>query len=300
MALFDLEHKSKDVPRLMILFKLISYLPLSFLYLLTDILYLIGYHILRYRRKVIQENLRHAFPEKSQKERERIAQKFFRNLTDSFAETIKMYSMSKEELNRRIVVNNKELVLDAIRNGEVVIGMTGHFFNWEMHLLQTSANITNQLDVVYLKVNNPFFEKLMLKIRTRFGAGLIERASFQRDYLRKRDQPRLIVLAADQRPTMGDIRYWAPFMNRETAFFEGGEKLAKRFNHPVVYAYVEKPQRGHYTFTYSLMDSPPYESSEAHSITDEFIRLLEKNIKEQPEIYLWSHNRWKLTKSKPD
>lgn len=277
----------------MIIFKLISFLPQWVLYIFSDLLFLIGYYVIGYRKKVILENLKHAFPQKSESERRNIARQFFRNLTDSFAEIIKMYGISKEDLDKRVIIENKEIVLEAIKNNQVIIGLTGHFFNWEMHLLQMMANVSNKCDVVYLKVNNPFFEKLMLAIRTRFGGGLIERSSFQRDYLRKRDQPRLIVLAADQRPSHGEIRYWAPFMNRETAFFEGAEKLAKRFNHPVMYSYVHKPKRGHYTFTYELITVPPYENEKEHSITDAYISLTERNIREQPSLYLWSHKRWK-------
>jgi KDO2-lipid IV(A) lauroyltransferase len=282
----------------MVIFKLISFLPLWVLYIFSDLLFLLGYYVVGYRKKVILENLRHAFPEKQENELRKIARQFFRNLTDSFAEIIKMYSISKKALDKRVRIENKEIVLDAIAENKVIIGLTGHFFNWEMHLLQMMANVSNKCDVVYLKVNNPLFEKLMLAIRTRFGGGMVERASFQRDYLRKRDQPRLIVLAADQRPTHGEIRYWADFMNRETAFFEGAEKLAKRFNHPVMYSYVSKPKRGHYTFTYEMISTPPYENAKEHSITDAYIALTEKNIREQPALYLWSHKRWKDIRQK--
>lgn len=277
----------------MVIFKLISFLPQWVLYIFSDVLFLLGYYIIGYRKKVILENLQFAFPEKTERERKKIARQFFRNLTDSFAEIIKMYGISKEDLDKRVKIENKEIVLGPIENNQVIIGLTGHFFNWEMHLLQMMANVTNQCDVVYLKVNNPFFEKLMLAIRTRFGGSLVERSAFQRDYLRKRDQPRLIVLAADQRPSHGEIRYWAPFMQRETAFFEGAEKLAKRFNHPVMYSYVRKPKRGHYTFTYEMVSTPPYDHEKEHSITDAYIALTEKNIREQPALYLWSHKRWK-------
>ena len=280
----------------MIFFKLISYLPLSILYIFSDILYLIGYYIIGYRKKVVRANLKHAFPEKTESERLKIEKEFFRNLTDSFAETFKMYTISKEELARRVQIENVNIPLELIKKGEIVIGMTGHFFNWEMHLLQMMGNISTKCEVVYLKVNSPFFEKLMKNIRGRFGGLLVERASFQREYLRNRNEPRLIVLAADQRPTKSEIRYWAPFLNRETIFFEGAEKLAKRFGHTVIYSDVRKPKRGHYIFTYSLMDKPPYDQAAEHSITDEFIRLTEQTIRHSPSLYLWSHNRWKVSR----
>ncbi|MBW3470077.1 lysophospholipid acyltransferase family protein [Arthrospiribacter ruber] len=277
----------------MFVFKAISFLPLWALYLMTDFLFLIGYYLIGYRKKIILNNLRHAFPDKSEKEVRSIARKFFRNLTDSFAEIIKSYSITPEELDKRVKIINHHLVTESIEKNQVIIGLQGHFFNWEWHLLQMTANIEKRCDVVYAKVSNPFFEKLMMKIRTRFGVTMVEKEAFQRDFLRKRNQPRLIVLAADQRPGNRDIRYWTPFMNRDTAFFEGAEKLAKRFSHPVIYSSVSKPKRGHYVFNYALMDQPPYERKPEHGITDRFIALLEDNIRKEPEIYLWSHNRWK-------
>jgi Kdo2-lipid IVA lauroyltransferase/acyltransferase len=281
----------------MFLFKLISFLPLWVLYIFSDIVYLFGYHIVKYRQKVILTNLEYAFPEKSPLERKQIAKKFFRNLTDSLAEIIKAYSMNARDFDKRVEIVNSNIINTNINKGEVLIGLTGHFFNWEWHLLQAMANINKQIDVVYTKVSNPFFEKLMMQIRSRFGGQMVEKDSFQRDYLKKRNIPRMIVLAADQRPGNRDIRYWTEFMNRDTAFFEGAEKLAKRFNHPVMYAHASKPKRGHYHFRYEIIGTPPYKDSAEHSITDEFIRLLEENIRQQPELYLWSHNRWKWKKT---
>ncbi|MEX0883745.1 MAG: lysophospholipid acyltransferase family protein, partial [Cyclobacteriaceae bacterium] len=149
---------------------------------------------------------------------------------------------------------------------------------------------------IYMKVNSTFFEKLMKTIRSRMGGDLTDREAFQRKYLRNRNKKRLIVLAADQRPNYLDIRYWTTFMNRETAFYEGAEKLAKKFNHPVVYAAVSKPKRGHYEFNYQLVATPPYEETASHSITEAFIDHVERNIENYPSLYLWSHKRWKIKK----
>lgn len=250
-----------------------------------------------YRKKIVLSNIKHAFPEKSDAEIKTIARKFYRNFTDSMAETIKILTMRKKELHRRFVIKNANLVTDNVDNGEIVIGMCGHFFNWEGHLLTSSSKMGEKCETVYTKLSSPFFEKLMKSIRCRFGAVLTERKTFQRAFLRNRNKPRLIVLAADQRPNLSDIRYWTPFMNRETAFFEGGEKLAKKFNTKVIYAHTSKPKRGHYVFEYQLLSQPPYVNQEPHSITDRFIKSLEKNIRAEPSIYLWSHNRWKHKKS---
>ncbi|MEX2592470.1 MAG: lysophospholipid acyltransferase family protein [Anditalea sp.] len=276
----------------MFAFRIISYLPLSILYLFSDFLYLIACYILRYREKVIDANLLHAFPEKSPSERKKIKKQFYRNFTDSLAETVKLLTISQGDLAKRVKIENVHLILEKINKGEIIIGLTAHFFNWEAHLLAIMAHVQKRCEVVYLKVNNPYFERLMQQLRSRFGGMLVERKQFHRNFLRERSNPRLIVLAADQRPQQMEQRYWAAFMNREAAFFEGAEKLAKKFNHSVIFSHVTKPRRGHYIFTYELLEEPPFEGPN-HSITNGFIRCTENNIRLEPSLYLWSHDRWK-------
>ncbi|SHN17290.1 KDO2-lipid IV(A) lauroyltransferase [Cyclobacterium lianum] len=277
----------------MLLIRLISKLPLWVLYLFSDLLYLLAFYLIGYRKKVVQDNLLHSFPEKSPKERKQIEKQFYRNFTDSLAETIKLLSMSEEELDRRFVTKNSELIFDLVNNGEIVIGMCGHFFNWEGHLVAISSKVQDKCETIYTSISNAFFEKLMYGIRSRLGAKITEKKSFQRTFLKNRLVPRLIVLAADQRPNQMDIRYQTSFMNRPTVFFEGGEKLAKKFGLTVIYAQTSKLKRGHYLFEYHILSSPPYDNQPPHSITERFIELVEKNIKEQPALYLWTHNRWK-------
>src|SRR5690606_10245802 len=192
----------------MFAFRLISRLPLALLYLFSDFLYLIICYVIRYRKKVIDLNLLHAFPEKSPSERNRIKRHFYRNFTDSFAETVKLLTISESELNKRVKIQNSHLVLDKIAQGEVVIGLTAHFFNWEASLLGIQSLLGSKSEVVYQKVNSPFFETLMQELRSRFGGSPIERKSFQRHFLRERNNPRLIILAADQRPEVQENRYW--------------------------------------------------------------------------------------------
>lgn len=276
----------------MFFFRLISYLPLPILYLFSDFLYLIACYVVGYRAKVIDENLLHAFPEKTEKERKQIKKQFYRNFTDSMAETIKFLTITKKELANRMTLINSNLVTDKVNNGETVIGVCGHFFNWEANLLAFTSSLEQKCEVVYTKVTNPFFENLMYTMRSRFGGNLVEKKNFQRNFIKKRNEPRLIVLAADQRPDYAELRYWTTFMNRETAFFEGAEKLAKKFNNPVIFGAAHKPRRGHYVFSYRLIAAPPHDD-EPHSITDQFIALTEQNIREEPALYLWSHNRWK-------
>lgn len=281
---------------LMFFFRLISYLPLSILYLFTDLLFLFAFYVVGYRKRVVNENLFNAFPEKSESERAKIRKKFYKNLTDSFAETIKLLTLPKEEFQKRYICENLHLVTGPIAEGKILVGLQAHFFNWEGHVLTMSNHLNHQCEVVYLKLNTTFFDKFMRELRGRFGATLTERNQFIKQFIAQKDRPRLIALAADQRPQFSEIRYWSKFMNRDAAFFEGAEKLAKRFSCQVIYGEVSKVKRGHYKFTYHILASPPYNEEPSNSITEKYIKAIEKNILDHPDLYLWSHNRWKEKK----
>jgi KDO2-lipid IV(A) lauroyltransferase len=156
----------------MFLFRLLSYLPLSVLYVFSDFIYLIARYVIRYRKKVIDDNLRFAFPEKSDAERKKIRNRFYRNFTDSFfAETVKMLTISEKELRRRFHVVNQELIDQEVLKGKTAIMMAGHVFSWEMAILGVALNTQVEAETVYLKLNNPFFNNLMYQMRTHFGGG---------------------------------------------------------------------------------------------------------------------------------
>lgn len=275
--------------------KILSILPLSVLYIFSDILYLIARYIIRYRKKVIDENLLYAFPEKTPAERNQIRNKFYRNFTDAFfAETIKMLTISEKELRDRFQVINQKLVDKPVKDGTSALMMAGHVFNWEMAILGVALNTEVTAETVYLKLNNSFFNQLMLEIRTHFGGIMTEKSAFRRSMITMRNTPRIVHLAADQRPPVSDSRYTREFMNRPALFFEGGEVLSKKMNLSVFYGQMTKIKRGHYRFEFTELARPPYEDHAAHSVTDEFAKRLEENIRMQPDLYLWSHKRWKL------
>lgn len=279
----------------MFFFRLLSYLPLSVLYLLSDMIYLIARYVISYRKKVIDENLKFAFPEKSEAARKIIRNRFYRNLTDSFfAETIKMLSVSEKELRERMHIVNQEIADAEVIKGKSTLMLAGHMFNWELAILSVDVNTKTSSETVYLKLNNPFFDRLMLTVRTKFGGKLTEKKDFRKCMITIRSQPRIVQLAADQRPPSSEKRYLREFLNRPAYFFEGSEYLAKKMELPVFYAHVVKVKRGIYRLEFEKIAEPPYDSHPANSITDEFCRRLEKNIKAQPELYLWSHKRWKV------
>jgi len=279
----------------MFFFRLLSYLPLSVLYLFSDLIYLIARFVISYRKKVIDENLKFAFPEKSVEERKKIRNQFYRNFTDAFfAETIKMLTISEKELRQRFQVVNQEIIDAEITKGKSALMMAGHVFNWEMAILGVALNTQVTAETVYLKLNNPFFNQLMLNIRTHFGGLMTEKREFRKSMITMRSQPRIVHLAADQRPPVSEKRYQRDFLNRPAYFFEGGEFMAKKMELPVFFGTMTKVKRGHYLFEFAKIAEPPYNAHEAHSITDEFCRRLEENIKNQPDLYLWSHKRWKV------
>lgn len=278
----------------MFFFRLLSRLPLSILYLLTDFLYLIARLVIRYRKKVIDENLFHAFPELSDTERKKIRNRFYRNFTDTFAETIKLLTISEAEFRRRFVIVNQPDLDQPVKNGVSSLMMAGHIFNWEWGVVGTNLYTEVPVETVYLKVNNPFFNELMKKIRTRFGGFVTEKKEFRRGMLTLGRDPRIVLLGSDQRPPSSENRYQREFLNRPAVFFEGAEFLSKKMNLHVHYGKMTKVKRGYYRYEYVPLASPPYDGEKPHSITDRFCEMLEENIREQPDMYLWSHKRWKI------
>lgn len=278
----------------MFFFRLLSRLPLPVLYLFSDLLYLVARYVTRYRKKVIEENLQFAFPELSGTERKKIRNRFYRNFTDTFAETIKLLTISEQELRKRFQVVNQQIVDAPVKSGISTLMMAGHIFNWEMAILGVALHTEVLAETVYLKLNNPFFNKLMLEIRTHFGGLMTEKRDFRKSMISMRTEPRIVHLAADQRPPGKENRYQRDFMNRPAYFFEGAEFMAKKMNFPVFFGKMTKVRRGYYRFEFEELARPPYDTHAAHSITDEFCRKLEENIRIQPDMYLWSHKRWKI------
>lgn len=278
----------------MFFFRLLSRLPLPVLYLFSDLLYLIARFVIRYRKKVIDENILHAFPELSATERKQVRNRFYRNFTDTFAETIKMLTISEQEFRKRFVIKNQQGLDDPVKKGISSLMVAGHLFNWEMGVIGINLYSQVPVETIYLKVNNPFFNELMKKIRTRFGGYVTEKKEFRRGMLTLAKDPRIVLLGSDQRPPRSENRYQRNFLNRPAVFFEGAEFLSKKMELHVLYGKMTKVKRGHYHFEFIPLAEPPFDDALPHSVTDRFCEMLEENIREQPDMYLWSHKRWKV------
>lgn len=284
----------------MLLIRFLSILPFPILYLFSDFLAFLAFRVVGYRKRLIVKNLKNSFPEKKDAEIQKITKEFYTNLTDVLVETIKSLSMTPEDFKKRVKLKKPELLLDAVNDGKSVIALGSHMCNWEWILLINS--IIAKTDTIvggYQYISNAFTNNLFLKIRSRFGAKMVEKKNILKEILISRDKPKIYGLVADQTP-VGELqnRYWTNFLNQETVFYIGGEKIAQKKGMVVIYVDMQRTKRGYYVINYSALDQPPF-NDEENFITKNYVKRLEKGIREAPANWLWSHNRWKF-QNKPN
>ncbi len=274
---------------------LVSALPFRLLYLLSDFNYLLIYHLVKYRRKVVRENLAKSFPEKSDAERGQIERCFYHYLSDYMLEDLKLLHMSADDLRRRMTYKNTEQYLELTEKYGGIIVMIPHYANYEwligMGAVMKPGDVPAQ---VYKPLKDKYLDELFKRIRSRFGGYNIPKHSTAREIIRlKRAGKKMVVgLITDQWPS-GD-RYWTTFLGRETAFLNGAERIAKMMNFPVFYCELTKNHRGYCEAEFTLMTETPKETAEGE-ITEMFARRLEQTLRREPAYWLWSHKRWKLT-----
>lgn len=275
---------------------LFSALPFRVLYVLSDFNYLLMYHVWRYRRKVVRENLEKSFPEKTEAERLQIERKFYRYLSDYMLEDLKLLHMSAEDLCQRMIYKNTEQYLELTEKYGGIIVMIPHYANYEWLIGMGSVMKPGDVPVqVYKPLKDKYLNELFKQIRSRFGGYNIPKHSTAREIIKlKREGKNMVVgLITDQWPS-GD-RYWTTFMGQETAFLNGAERIAKIMNFPVFYCELTKTRRGYCEAEFKLMTEAPKETVEGE-ITDMFAYELEQTIRREPAYWLWSHKRWKFTK----
>lgn len=277
---------------------LLAALPFSALYLFSDFLYFLVYKVFGYRRKVVEENLRNSFPEKSKAEIEAISQKYYRYLCDLILESLKKLNIDEKTALKHCYMAPHP-VLDKLRaENKSVIILMGHYGNWEWAGSAFSLSTQYQLYVVYKTLSNPHFEKLMCKTRTMFGTRLIKMENTLKDILQNKNNPSAYAFIADQTPFPQNA-YWTTFLNQDTPLFTGAEKIAKKLNFPVVFVNIVREKRGHYKIHEELLFENPKDTHE-NQITETYIRRLEQEIIKMPETWLWSHRRWKYKRETKD
>ena len=275
---------------------LFSALPFRVLYVLSDFNYLLMYHVGRYRRKVVRENLEKSFPEKTEAERLQIERKFYRYLSDYMLEDLKLLHMSAEDLCQRMIYKNTEQYLELTEKYGGIIVMIPHYANYEWLIGMGSVMKPGDVPVqVYKPLKDKYLNELFKQIRSRFGGYNIPKHSTAREIIKlKREGKNMVVgLITDQWPS-GD-RFWTTFLGQETAFLNGAERIAKMMNFPVFYCELTKTRRGYCEAEFKLMTEAPKETVEGE-ITDMFAYELEQTIRREPAYWLWSHKRWKFTK----
>jgi len=272
----------------------LSLLPLSALYAISRLFYWIICYIVRYRENVIEQNLKNSFPELNDCERYKIKKDYYKHLAELAAEMIKMLTMSRKNVMKRYRCLNPELVNACFDKGQNVILMSSHFNNWEWMVLSLAMQFNHRGVGVGAPNSNKVFEKLVNRIRTRYGTEVIFANHIREDFQKSASGNPLTayMMLSDQSPAKLNRSHVAVFLHQPTAVIFGGEHYAKKYNFPVFYYQVNKRKKGFYEFELQLITDNP--NSLPHgAITEQYLTLLEKTIREQPAFWLWSHKRWK-------
>jgi KDO2-lipid IV(A) lauroyltransferase len=272
-------------------FYFLALLPFPLFYLFSDGLFLLGYYVIGYRKKVIHRNLSNAFPEKTEAEIRITGRKYFRFMIDVFLETFKLLLMTERQIRKRFVFINTDEIKHVVTERSVIF-VLGHYGNWEWCGQSFYLKRLTQLGSLYHPLSNGFFEWLMMKLRTRNGVHMLPMSSAIKEMVRRKNQLTATAFIADQTPSNPDGAYWTTFLNQDTPVFIGTEKIARKMNLPVIYVHIERPQRGYYTARFEIITETPADTPEGW-ISERHTRLLEADIVKRPELWLWSHRRWK-------
>ena len=270
---------------------LISWMPFRMLYIFSDFLYLIVYKMLAYRTKVVWSNLRNSFPEKSEEELIRIQRDFYRYFCDLILETIKTLTITPKVVRQRITFGDMDAFKKFYAQKQSVIIVMGHYGNWEMAGAGFSQMPLHRLYVIYHPMKNKYFDRLIYHMRTRLGNRLYPMKETFKGMVANRDQVTATAFIADQTPSP-KFAYWTKFLHQDTPVYTGTAKISSKLNYPIIYISVTRPKRGYYHIESELLVEEPSKISE-DQISELHTRRLEKDIQARPEIWLWTHRRWK-------
>lgn len=277
---------------------LLSLLPLWIHYLLSDLLYLIGYKIFGYRKAVVKSNLASAFPEKSKDELLQIERGYYHFLGDYLAESVKLMTISKKSLKKRLVFKGTEVINEIVESGQSCAVYLGHYCNWEwITSLPLWVTPKAHCGQIYHPLENQVADLIFLRLRQRMGAECIAMQDTLRKVLeyKNQNQPIVIGYISDQKPFWNNIHHWVDFLHHDTPVLTGTERIARRMNHAVFYLDVRRLRRGYYEAEFKLITREPQQMPE-FKLTDIYYQMLEASIHREPEFWLWSHKRWSRTR----
>lgn len=272
----------------------LSLLPMRALYIISDVFFILVYHVTGYRRALVMENLYHAFPEKTEVELQQISKAFYRNFCDQWTETLKLLSISHRQLNKR-VKGHWEVFVQLHNEGKNTYNLLGHTFNWEWYNIACQLNTPQQFFAVYMPQSSNAFDRLMQLLRKRGGGLLISMMSKKSGFQQLKGVQFITGLVADQNPPNLKSAAWLPFMNREAPFFKGPERLATKDKAAVVFTGIRKIKRGYYEVHLQKItdDASTMQTGE---LMQTYVSLMEQQLHEQPANWLWTHRRWKYNK----
>ena len=267
--------------------------PYWLLYLKSDCYYFLVYHLLRYRRKVVRQNLLNSFPDKGEKEIKRIERRFYQNLCDLFVEAPKMLRMKADGYQSRITYANPELLTQLYEQGKNVFYAIPHSGNWEWFGKMIPSFTQHRGMAVYKRVENSVFERLMLYMRTKdTDLEMVESNSVLRRLVQVRDSRNAVLMMADQTSHGLALDYWTEFLHQDTCWFTGIERIAKKLDYAIVFVDMRRQGRGRYDVRFELLTNAPKEMADGE-IMERYVRCVERFIEANPDNWLWSHRRWK-------
>lgn len=269
--------------------------PFWIIYRISDLVYFILYKLFGYRKKVVSKNLEKAFPSKNNKEIKLILSDFYHNLTDIIIEGLKAFTMRRKQLLTRHRIINPEILQPIYESGKSIIGVTGHYCNWEWGSLSSSLQTHYDVVAFYKPLSNKWIDRFMLWNRSRFGTRLTSIYQTSETFEKQKNRMSIFLMAADQNPSKKKKTIWVDFLGLETPFLDGPERYARNYNYPVVYMDVQRIKRGYYTIELSILTLNPLELKEGE-LTKRYAKKLESIILKNPANWLWSHRRWKMKK----
>ncbi len=298
LFLFTFGKICKMIARLIyfLVLKPLSLLPLPILYLLSNVIYFILFKVVKYRKKVVYENMKKSFPEKSEIEINLLMSQFYSHLCDLTVESIRFFSISKDEAISRLNLENPEIFDEFFKNNQSGIVVSGHYNNWEITAIAFKPQINHEVAGFYTPLSNKFFEEKFSSTRGKFGCKLIPTKKVSEFFEINQNIPTLTLFGSDQSPSNISNVYWTKFLNQDTAVALGAERYAKKYNIPVIFANIKKVKRGYYSVKFEILFEKPQETKE-FEITETFTRKIEEMIQNEPQYWLWTHKRWKHKKT---
>jgi Kdo2-lipid IVA lauroyltransferase/acyltransferase len=281
-------------------FYLVSYLPFPVLFFLSDLTYMLLYYVLKYRRQVVSDNLSKAFPDKNRTELKTIERAYYKHLCDIAYESLKSLSLSPKGIKKRMQYKNIDLLNRYHQTNRSAILYAGHFGNWEW-ISFLPLSVSHQVTSFYQPLKNKYFDELVKKARGRFGAICVESNKGVKSVLTFEQEKILTInlIIGDQSPKKKSQKYWTRFLDQDTAFLIGADKIAQKANHVLLFPFYKKIKRGYYELEFQIITESPMEMN-SEDIIDSYANHLEQAIKSAPEMWLWSHNRWKLKRDSVD